>query len=321
VTTTHTDEYDAPWKEALEVYFEAFIAFFLPQAHAAIDWTQPVIFQDKELQKLIREADQGTRTVDKLVQVQRKNGRDAWVLIHIEVQSQEEYTFAERMFTYHARLRDRYRKRVVSIAVLGDEKVGWKPARFADDLWECSIEFRDPVVKLLEYRTQWEALEASDNPFATLVMAHLQTQATRHHHDERRLWKLHLLRRLYERGYQPDDIYQLFRFIDWLMWLPDEVKELFEADLHALEQEQHMPYVTSIERSAEERGIQQGIQEERVTLVLRLLTRRCGVLAPETETRIRQLALGQLAELAEALLDFSGADDLHAWLQALPPAE
>jgi hypothetical protein len=45
------------------------------------------------------------------------------------------------------------------------------------------------------------------------------------------------------------------------------------------------------------------------------------VLAPETETRIRQLALEQLAELAEALLDFSGADDLHAWLQVLPPAE
>jgi hypothetical protein len=89
------------------------------------------------------------------------------------------------------------------------------------------------VIKLLEYRDRWDELEASDNPFATMVMAHLQTQATRHRHDERRQCKLHLMRRLYERGYQPDDIYQLFRFIDWLMWLPDGVKDQFEADLHA----------------------------------------------------------------------------------------
>jgi hypothetical protein len=30
-------DYDNPWKEALEQYFEAFLAFFFPQAHAEID--------------------------------------------------------------------------------------------------------------------------------------------------------------------------------------------------------------------------------------------------------------------------------------------
>jgi hypothetical protein len=33
-------EYDTPWKDALERYFEEFIAFFFPQAHGDIDWTQ-----------------------------------------------------------------------------------------------------------------------------------------------------------------------------------------------------------------------------------------------------------------------------------------
>ncbi|NJN68756.1 MAG: transposase, partial [Chloroflexaceae bacterium] len=32
-----SDDYDSPWKEALETFFEAFMAFFHPQAHAEID--------------------------------------------------------------------------------------------------------------------------------------------------------------------------------------------------------------------------------------------------------------------------------------------
>jgi len=31
-------DYDSPWKEALEDYFPAFMAFFFPQADADIDW-------------------------------------------------------------------------------------------------------------------------------------------------------------------------------------------------------------------------------------------------------------------------------------------
>jgi hypothetical protein len=41
--------------------------------------------------------------LDKLVQVWRKNGEEAWVLVHIEVQSQKETGFAERMYLYHLR--------------------------------------------------------------------------------------------------------------------------------------------------------------------------------------------------------------------------
>jgi len=32
-----TADYDSPWKEALEEYFEAFLAFFFPLLHADVD--------------------------------------------------------------------------------------------------------------------------------------------------------------------------------------------------------------------------------------------------------------------------------------------
>jgi hypothetical protein len=51
-----------------------------------------------------------------------------------------------------------------------------------------------------------------------------------------------------------------------------------------------------------------------VKATLRLLNHRCGPLSPATTTRIQALPLEQLEALGLALLDFSGADDLTAWL-------
>ncbi len=49
--------------------------------------------------------------------------------------------------------------------------------------------------------------------------------------------------------------------VDWLLDLPAELKQVFEEELHAYEQEKQMPYITSIERSGIEKGLQQGRQE------------------------------------------------------------
>jgi predicted transposase YdaD len=64
----------------------------------------------------------------------------------------------------------------------------------------------------------------------------------------------------------------------------------------------------------EQRGREQGLKTGELEITLRLLQRRCGGLTPSQEARIRALPLPQLEALAEALLDFKGADDLEAWL-------
>jgi hypothetical protein len=56
-------------------------------------------------------------------------------------------------------------------------------------------------VKLLDYQTQTDMLETSDNPFAVVVLAHLQAQATRKNNQQRKQVKFTLVRQLYERGY------------------------------------------------------------------------------------------------------------------------
>jgi hypothetical protein len=113
-------------------------------------------------------------------------------------------------------------------------------------------------VKLLDYGADQSALERHENVFATLVLAHLKTQETRSAPENRRAAKMRLVRGLYGRGLQRRDVQNLFRFIDWMMELPTALSEQFWQEVRALEEEKKMPYMTSVERMAEARGIEQG---------------------------------------------------------------
>jgi predicted transposase YdaD len=99
--------------------------------------------------------------------------------------------------------------------------------------------------------------------------------------------------------------------------------------LHTFSLEQIMVYVNipthalRHSRAAQEliaegrlEGRQQGEALGEAKATLRLLNHRCGPLSPATTTRIQALPLEQLEALGLALLDFSGADDLTAWLEA-----
>jgi hypothetical protein len=263
VKTRQSDE-DSPWKEILERYFVEFLAFFFPEAHAAIAWEKGHEFLDKELQKVVRDAKLGKRLADKLVKVHTRDGVEAWVLVHIEIQGQVDKDFPRRMYVYNYRLFDRYDRRVASLAVLTDHQPHWRPSAFGYELWGCRVGLEFPVVKLLDYKNDLESLEANPNPFALVVMAHLQTHKTRQKAKERLQGKLALVRMLYERGYAKQDILELFRFIDWVLVLPEELETEFAQSVIEYEETAKMPYVTSVERVGIKKGIQQGIQQGEV---------------------------------------------------------
>ncbi|MCF8016850.1 MAG: hypothetical protein K9L65_14395, partial [Chromatiaceae bacterium] len=159
---------DSPWKEALERFFPEFLALLFPTVYAEIDWSKGVQFLDKEFQQLVREAKTTKRYADKLVGVTLRDGTAVWVLIHVEVQGEAETAFAERMYTYHYKIRDRYQVPVASLAVLADTDQGFRPQHYGTRLWDCRVDFRFPMVKLLDYAEpeRWAELEASDNVFA-----------------------------------------------------------------------------------------------------------------------------------------------------------
>ena len=153
-TETVTDDYDSPWKEAVEHYFSEFMAFYFPDAYTQIDWSKEHVFLDQELRAIVQDAELGKRFVDKLVRVALLNGNEKWIYIHIEVQGTKQAEFAKRMFVYNYRIFDKYDRPIASMAVLADEYVNWKPTSYGFEVLGCEHTLKFPVAKLADYHDQ-----------------------------------------------------------------------------------------------------------------------------------------------------------------------
>jgi Domain of unknown function (DUF4351) len=318
---------DTPWKNILRDYFSEAIAFFFPQTARLIDWEKPIEFLETELQQIAVDAEVGRRYADLLVKVWRKRGQQMILLLHVEIQAKPEAIFSERMLVYNLRIFNLFRAPVISLAILCDNRSDWRPHRYDFVSPDTKLNFEFGIAKLLDYRERWDELEQSRNPFAIVVMAHLKIQETKKNLAKRKEWKFWLVRRLYELGYNRQDVLNLFKFIDWAMILPDVLKQSFWDQLRVYEEERRMPYITSVEQIGYARGLkesehlitaaeQRGRAEERRSLVFRLLARRVGTLSPTLQSQIEALPLDRLEALSEALLDFENLADLESWLMS-----
>lgn len=73
--------------------------------------------------------------------------------------------------------------------------------------------------------------------------------------------KINLVKKLYHLGYAVDDIRLLYAFIDSVLMLPQTLDEEFRNDIKEYEEENHMRYITSIERLGRKDGMREGIQK------------------------------------------------------------
>lgn len=313
--TGQQTDYDSPWKEVLEKYFEDFIAFFFSEVHNGIDWSKGYEFLDKELQQIVRDAELGRRLVDKLVKVWRKDGEEAWVVIHIEVQGQVDTEFPERLYVYNYRLFDRYRRKVATLAVLADDRKKWRPKKFGYNLWGCKVNLKFPVVKLLDYEGRESELEKSTSPFAVVVLSHLKTLAARQKPETRLQWKVTFVKMLYEHGYSREDILELFCFIDWVMVLPEDLEQQFTETVEQYKEARKMRYVTSVERVGIKKGLQQGLIEKSREDIVEVLKVRFAVVPNSIVTCIDEME--DLALLKTLLKKAATVESIDAFRDVL----
>jgi Domain of unknown function (DUF4351) len=314
ITPPPAPEYDTPWKIALEQYFQAFMAFYFPAAHAQIDWSRPHTFLDTELQRITKEALVGTRHVDKLVKVYLLSGEEDWLNIHLEIQVSRQSAFAKRMFTYHYRIFDHYDKPAVSMALLGDDSPTWLPQRYKHATMGCKLDFEFPIVKLLHYTEQEADLESNPNPFALLTLAWLKNRATANDMNRRYEVKCKLVRLLHAHKWDATLIRQFFLVIDWMMTLPPELAVKLSTFISELEEGKRMEYISSVERIKLEQkrheGQQEGAQSSRTELLSRLLTRRFGNLPPATHALITQATIEQIDAWFDRGIDAPTLDEV-----------
>lgn len=176
---------------------------------------------------------------------------------------------------------------------MGDERASWRPSSYGYALGGCELSLRFPVAKLLDFESQWETLQESINPFGTLVMAHLKTKATRGQPQDRKQWKGSLVRSLFERGYSRTEVVQLFRLIDWMMVLPEELQQEFTQELRLYQEDRPMPFLSRVELHAKQEGKQEGIQEGTLKnareAVLEVLEARFEVVSPTVSEALNKI--------------------------------
>ncbi len=74
-------EYDSPLKEAWRIYFHSFMRLCFPKVERAIKWSRPPEFLDKELRKIVREAESGKKFLDLLIKVWLRDDSEEWILL------------------------------------------------------------------------------------------------------------------------------------------------------------------------------------------------------------------------------------------------
>lgn len=307
---------DSAWKEMLDEYFPAFVEFFFPHIYTEIDWRRGYESLDKELAAIRPAHTTGKVIADKLFKVWLTNGKTAWLLIHVEVQERVTKAFARRLFIYNYRLLDKEKHKieVVTLAVLTGMGRG-KTGRYEAGRWGCATVFEFPCARIADYADRWAELEASHNIFAVVVMAQLKAHETKGDNAQRLAWKRKLIFSLYRRGFNREQVINLFRFFDWVLTLPPEWERQLQAEVYKYEEKQKMPFKANFEIWAEQRGQDLGMRN----LTLRQLQLQIGELSDRVRKQLGKLSTEQVEQLAEALLKFKAKSDLTEWLKAHPP--
>ena len=272
-------DFDNSWKEMMEYSFESFIELFFPRAYAKINWKKKIEFLDHEFRQLMEEANIEKTLADKLVKVWLKEGKELWVLIHIEIQNQKVKNFEKRMYDYHTSIYKRYGQRVASMAILGDRNKSWKPTCFDYNNLDSGVIFYYPIAKLTDYRDRWHELEASHNPYAIAIMAHLKMLEAGKDVTNLAFWKMEITKELLKHGFSPKTTSYVLRFIDIIMALPKELENTYRKQVIEYVKEKKMvntmiPWEKVAYEDGMEKGMEKGLlQKSQQYIIVALETR------------------------------------------------
>ncbi|MFT5468584.1 MAG: hypothetical protein ACI8UO_003694 [Verrucomicrobiales bacterium] len=302
-------DFDGPWKAAGDEHFERLLKWGFPRHAALVDWSKATESGATELSQIIGEPQERNDFVDTLRKVRFIDGGEAWIWFHIEFQTDYRSAFVERAFFYNCGLVWIRGAPVITLIVRCDLSRTWKPAcyEYVCEDFKHAIEF--PTCKLTaKLNHDWK-----DDFSLIPMMARAQIAALRTAGDPEGRFdaKWQLLRNLYRLGLPRHEFQEIFRLIDWMMHLRDDLRRRFLENVAKTEVELKMNYVTSIE--------QLGIEKGRAGLLVHMLEAACDQKLDEAlQNRIGELSAEDANNLGVAMLRFEGVADLESWLAEHP---
>ncbi|OKO96738.1 Rpn family recombination-promoting nuclease/putative transposase [Geobacillus proteiniphilus] len=246
-------DHDRLFKELIQTFFEEFILLFFPDMHEHIDFRH-LSFLSEEL---FTDVTAGEKyRVDLLVETKLK-GEDGLIIVHVENQSYVQPSFPERMFLYFSRLFEKYRTRIVPIAVFSYEALRDEPSVF-------SIEF--PFGGVLQFRffqvelrkKNWRDYIRHDNPVAAALLSKMG-----YTESEKVELKKEFLRMLVRLELDEARQRLLLGFFETYVKLSEEEEQQLQREVKEMEtkeKEKVLELIISYEQKGRKKGLEEGIE-------------------------------------------------------------
>jgi len=240
----------------------------LPELHLEVDFSKQVEFLQQELFKEIIEHRQGRKIADQIAKVHLKSGKVQWSFVHTEKQTGDEVHFVKRMFEYFHRIRDRYGKKIVAIAIFTDKST--KSTNQHHEKYygtELMYTFNKIVVSDFDE----EELKKSTKLLSKALLASLYLNRTKNEMSLRSAYKKALLREVWSlENVEKTEVNALLYFIDYLLKLTRAtteqliraVKEEIRGEEEMLHQykEDLLPTLAGVLELERQEGIELGIE-------------------------------------------------------------
>lgn len=198
-----------------------------------------------------------TRRVDLLVETKLR-GEESLIIIHVEPQSYQQSAFAERMFIYFSRLYEKYRRKIIPIALFT-----YEPIRMEKNRWTMQFPFLD-VLRFQFFKVElkncpWEEYIKQPNPVAAALLSKMGYSEA-----ERVQVKLEFLRMLTKLELNPAKMKLITGFFETYLQLREEEEQQLQEHvkkLHPQEEGKIMELMTSWEKKGMEKGMEKGKKE------------------------------------------------------------
>ena len=274
-TTLIRRKNDILLKSAFEEAFPDLLRFFFKDSVSIFEIERGFEFMDKELNDLFPELEKkgGGRLADMLVKTYLKDGREEWMLIHLEIQDQNDKHFAKRMFQYFYRIYDRYSVPITAFAIFTGNSVPDKSIYFRHEFLGTTISYQYNCYHILDHTP--EQLILTENPFALIVLA-AQKALLINKIPEEELGQHRLLiaRALIKSGkYGIEKIRRFMFFLKTFVYIADaKINFNFDKEIDSLTNNQTaMGIIEAINMLTKEEGIKEGIAKKSYEVVDKLL--------------------------------------------------
>ena len=252
-------------KRLIKEFFKEFLSFFFPELVKQIDFSS-VVFIDKEL---FSGQVQGPKNIaDVLAEIKLSNGEEKIALCHIEIQSEKEAEFPERMYSYFNNIWMEHKKPVFAFALFLDKKKWRVPVKdeFKLNFMGTELRYKYHLRKSTEYL--YKNYLDHENPITAALMARMNFGK-----DSAGLVKAIAMKKIKQYGLSPLQEEIISNFIEKLLFLEEKEKKEFNEIIKQEEYKEVQVMITTWE----EKGIEKGIEKGKVEVVKKALEAGLGI--------------------------------------------